>query len=614
MNILEPHHDGSDLYLSNTAPALGARVEFKVRVPAGYHVNDMMIRIYHDGEPRTFPMKVIQTNDIEAWWSAKVPVINQVAQYRFLLVGDNGYQWLNAGGLFPYDVSSANDFQIFAKPKYPQWVQRAVFYQIFPDRFATSGKPRKVPEKFVRRDWNSLPEGKSKNTGVEYFGGDIDGVREHLDHLTDLGINGIYFTPFFPASSTHRYDARSFDEVDPLLGGDEALIALSKSAAKKGIRIMGDLTTNHCGAAHPWIRKALANPTSKKRGFFYWDSSIKHGYEGWWGLASLPKLNYSSQALRDLMWESKNSVVKKWLRKPYLMAGWRIDVGNMTGRYKDQDLNREVMRGIREAMEKENPDAWLVAENADQFPADLDGFGWHGTMNYNGFMRPVWGWLQKNPEVEGGFFGLPTQVPDFSGHNMVAAMRSFNAGIPWRSLVASMLLLNSHDTARFRNVVGGDLGRHVAGVGLLLTYPGVPSIFAGDEIGLKGAWGEDARRTINWEDRSEWDIEFFAAVKELVSIRRKSDALAFGGLRWVDVQENHIAFLRESKKETLLVIIARSETSVEIELSDYGYEYGQRLYGRTDLAPKSRRINFTTHDAQVEIWTLKSNDLVSKKD
>lgn len=602
MNILQPHHDGSDLYLSNSAPNVGERVEFRVRVPAAFPVSKLHIRIYHDGEARTFEMSLSKFGSAENWWSVKVPVLNLVAQYRFLVVQTDSYQWLNAGGLFPFDVSSANDFQIIAKPKYPQWINKSVFYQIFPDRFATSGKIRKLPKEFVRRNWNDLPKGRDKTTGVEYFGGDLEGVTEHLDHITNLGASGIYFTPFFPARSTHRYDASSFDRVDSLLGGNEALFALSKAAAKKGIRIMGDLTTNHCGAGHAWIKKALADPRSKERAFFYWDKSIKHGYEGWWGLASLPKLNYSSPLLRKLMWESKNSIVRKWLRAPYGMAGWRIDVGNMTGRYKDQDLNREVMRGIRQAMDEENPDAWLVAENADHFPADLDGFGWHGTMNYNGFMRPVWGWLQNNPEVEGGFFGLPTSVPQFSGNQMVSAMNMFNAGIPWRALVASMLLLDSHDTARFRSVVGGDFKRHIAGIGLLMTYPGVPSIFAGDEIGTRGAWGEDSRRTIDWADHSKWDLEFFSLVKELVSIRRTSDALAYGGLRWLKVEDDYIAYLRESKKETLLIIITRKATRVELDLADHGYEIDVLLYGPVILG---QEVHFNSAAAEVGIWRLK---------
>ena len=179
------------------------------------------------------------------------------------------------------------------------------------------------------------------------------------------------------------------------------------------------------------------------------------------------------------------------------------------------------------------------------------------TMNYNGFMRPIWGWLKNEPEVDGGFFGVPISIPSFNGPQMVAAMRGFSAGIPWRCFVSSMLLLDSHDTARFRNVVGDDGARHIAGMGLLLTYPGVPSIFAGDEIGLKGAWGEDARRTIDWSGNG-WDEGFLAEVKKIIAIRRRHQAFAEGGLRWVQVSDDSVAYLRESKKERILVVDRKS--------------------------------------------------------
>jgi len=598
---LIPHHDGSELYLSTSAPTIGESVEFRVRVPSGYRFESALLRIYQDAEPRTFELALSASGLNEEWWSASAVVMNPVAHYRFLFVREGSYQWLNAAGIHSNEVTSTNDFQILARPSFPQWIHQSVFYQIFPDRFASSGKRRSVPKIFVRRAWNDNPRGRDATTGVEYFGGDLEGVESHLDYLSDLGISGIYFTPFFEARSTHRYDASSFEHVDPLLGGDKAMKLLIKSAAQRGIRIMGDLTTNHVGVGHDWFKKAIAKKNSKERGYFYWDTSIEHGYVGWWGLASLPKLDYSSADLRKAMFEGKNSVVRRWLRAPMNMAGWRIDVGNMTGRYLDDDFNREVIRGIRGAMDETNPDAWLVAENADHFPADLDGLGWHGTMNYNGFMRPIWGWLQHQPEVEGGFFGLPTGLPDFSAREMVTAMREFNAGIPWRSLTASMLLLNSHDTARFRNVVGGDVDRHLAGVGLLLTYPGVPSIFAGDEIGLRGAWGEDARRTINWENQTDWDLDFLTRMKELIALRKKSHALAHGGLRWIAAENNVVVFLRESNSENLLVLISRGSASVKIDLSAYGYSRADSLYG--DRA-RGSKFTIKTDSASFRIWTL----------
>jgi len=220
------------------------------------------------------------------------------------------------------------------------------------------------------------------------------------------------------------------------------------------------------------------------------------------------------------------------------MAGWRIDVGNMTGRLGADDMHDEVMHGIRKAMDQVKPDAWLVAENGDFVASDLNGFGWHGAMNYQGFMRPVWNWVNLNTTIGGGFQGLPFSMPKINGKQLVASMSSFNGSIPWRSLVASMVLLDSHDTARMRTVVLGDKGLHLTAMTLLLTYPGVPSIFAGDEIGLEGSSGEDSRRTINWEDQSSWDTAFLSEIKKLVAIRKKHDAFINGGLRWVLVEDD----------------------------------------------------------------------------
>ena len=576
----QPHHDGSELYVSNIAPELGEKVTLKVRVPSDYVFEKAMLRIYHDGEPRIFEMKESKSDSTETWYQVNVEILNIQSYYRFAFIGKGKYEWLNAKGLFDHDVHSNNDFQLVAFADNPEWIKSSVFYQIFPDRFARSGKVNIVPEWAHPRDWDLLPQGRGKYTGQELYGGDLYGVSEHLDHITDLGVNGIYFTPLFPARSNHRYDASSFEVIDPILGGDAAFQALIKTAKKKGIRILGDLTSNHCGAGHTWLAKAKKDKKSKERSYFYWDKSIKWGYIGWFGLESLPKLNFSSKALRKVMYEGKNSIVKKWISPKYGMAGWRIDVGNMTGRQGAENHHTEVMQGIRNAMADVNPQTWLVAENGDFDASDLNGLGWQGAMNYQGFMRPFWNWINRNPEITGGFQGLPFEMPKITGKQLVASMKEFNSSIPWRSLTASMMLLDSHDTARFRTVVMGDKKAHIAAMTMMLTYPGVPSIFAGDEIGLEGSWGEDARRTINWNDQSGWDIEFFSQVKELVRLRRSHDALINGGLRWVAVADDYLVYLRESKKQSILVFISRGPVKATVDISSFGYLVTKTLYGQ----------------------------------
>jgi alpha-glucosidase len=596
-----PHHDGSDLYVSNSAPKIGDKVTLKVRVPKGYTFDEAYIRLYEDAEPRTHKLDEKSSSKTERWFEVKIIITNIHTVYRFVFVGPNKYEWLNAKGLFDHDVHSNNDFQIVAIAENPKWISKSVFYQIFPDRFARSGKVNINPDWAYPRDWNELPRGRSKYTGQELYGGDLYGVEDKLDYLDDLGVNGIYLTPIFPSRSNHRYDATTFDEVDPILGGDKAFKSLIRSAKKKKIRILGDLTSNHCGVGHQWIITAKKNKSSKERSYFYWDKSIKWGYVGWFGLESLPKLNYSSKALRKAVYEGKNSIVKKWISPKFGMAGWRIDVGNMTGVQGAENHHVEVMQGIRKAMQEVDPATWLVAENGDFIASDLNGLGWQGAMNYQGFMRPFWNWMNRNPEITGGFQGLPFAMPKIDGQQFFESMQEFNASIPWRSLTASMLILDSHDTARFRTVVLGDRSAHLAAMTMLLTYPGVPSIFAGDEIGLEGAWGEDSRRTINWEDRSGWDLDFFNSTKTLIQLRRESHALIHGGLRWVAVEKDYLAYFRESKNQSLLIFISRSPVKTEIDLSDYGYIVAETLYGESAAGTK---IKIDAKSATQGVWLL----------
>jgi alpha-glucosidase len=598
----KPHHDGSDLYVSNSAPSIGDKVTLKVRVPNTYLFEKAMVRIYQDGEPRIFELKLSKKGAVESWYQVSIEIVNLQSLYRFAFIGQGKYEWLNARGLFDHDVHSNNDFQIVAIPDNPEWIKSSVFYQIFPDRFARSGKVKITPDWAYPREWNLLPRGRGKFTGQELYGGDLYGVQEHLDHITDLGANGIYFTPIFPSRSNHRYDATSFDYVDPILGGDKAFQSLIKSAKKKKVRILGDLTSNHCGAGHAWLAKAKKDKKSKERSFFYWDKSIKWGYVGWFGLESLPKLNYGSKSLRKVVYEGKNSIVKKWISPKFGIAGWRIDVGNMTGVQGAENHHVEVMQGIRKAMQEVNPDTWLVAENGDFIASDLDGLGWQGAMNYQGFMRPFWNWINRNPEITGGFQGLPFAMPKINGQQLVESIQEFNASIPWRSLTASMMLLDSHDTARFRTVVLGDVKAHASAMTMMLTYPGVPSIFAGDEIGLEGSWGEDARRTINWDDRSAWDYEFLTEVKTLVALRRSQDALINGGLRWVAAENDYLVYLRESKKQSILVLVSRGPMNATIDLSSYGYTVDKCLYGQQ----VSGEIFSIKSDSAVQgVWVLK---------
>jgi len=189
-------------------------------------------------------------------------------------------------------------------------------------------------------------------------------------------------------------------------------------------------------------------------------------------------------ALRRAMVEGPDSVVARWLRPPYDVDGWRIDVANMTGRLGGVDLNRDVARAVRRTADAERPDALVIGEHNHDASGDLDGDGWHGTMDYSGFSWPVWSWL-RDPASPARPFGRPVPVPRRGGPAVVRAMREWTARNGWLASASSWNILGSHDSARIRTVVGSPEAHRVA-VGLQFTLPGVPMVFAGDEIGLEG--------------------------------------------------------------------------------------------------------------------------------
>jgi alpha-glucosidase len=405
------HHDGSERYVSTPAPQLGETVAVFVRVPASIRASRIHLRYLSDGEP-VFASAVVDRTDSggDVWWRAEIPVRNPVTPYRFLVRTAHGVRWLTGAGLTHYDVPDATDFRLVAHPAPPAWASDAVVYQIFPDRFARSADRE-------ASDWNTPAASGPYATKVMY-GGDLDGIREKLDHIAALGANTLYLTPFFPAGSNHRYDAASFDRVDPLLGGDEALIRLAAAVHERGWRLLGDLTSNHTGTGHPWF--------TEERGFYYFKPG--GGYESWLGHPGLPKLNWGSAELRRRF----RAVTQRWLTEPYGLDGWRIDVANMTGRRGADDWTHEVAALLRDAVQQAHPDGLLIAEHAHDAAPDLDRDGWHGTMNYAGFTRPVWSWLRAGELPSGDFLGAPASCRPATSSACRGRCRGGTRPRPWR--------------------------------------------------------------------------------------------------------------------------------------------------------------------------------------
>jgi len=621
MTTLLPHHDGSALYVSDLEPALGDVVTVRLRVPGGYGpLKTVRTRSNPDHEPEWSNATLAGSADGWDWWEAPVTVRNPRHGYRWLLLHENGrIEWLNQTGIHVLETLDAEDFALVASPAPPAWLYEAVMYQVFPDRFARSAQAdaHPTPEWAIAADWSDPVDPVMPGRSQQLYGGDLDGVREHLDHLVSLGVNVLYLTPVFPAASNHRYDASSFDTVDPLLGGDEAYVRLIEAAHERGIRVIGDLTSNHSGDRHEWFQSALGNPGAPEENYYYFTDEANTEYVSWLGTPTLPKFDWSSPELRERFVEGEDSVVAKWLKPPFSTDGWRIDVANMTGRLGDVDLNAEVRQLLREAMIEINPDTILLGESTNDAVSDLQGDGWHGAMTYPSFTRPLWGWLSEatgrpyltsegDELTEPWFFGQPLGgIPRYTAREFADAVVRFTAGIPWRVRLGNMQPLDTHDTARFAtNAAPGTIP---VAVGLSMTLPGLPVVFAGDEFGLLGADGEASRTPIPWgTEREPETAERLSLYRELIALRRAHPVLGTGGLRWLHVDDESVVFARESADETILVLATKGDADAELPASALvGASSAEALIGDAMLAVADDGSVLLTADGPAfAVWRL----------
>jgi alpha-glucosidase len=276
-------------------------------------------------------------------------------------------------------------------------------------------------------------------------------------------------------------------------------------------------------------------------------------------------------------------VARRWL--DFGLDGWRIDVANMTGRLREIDVNADAARTLREAA----GDAPLISEHFHDFRGDFDGRGWNGTMNYSGFAKPVWSWLGEEAPATGG--------------QTVATMRRFRAGIPWPCVLHSWPLLDSHDVPRFRTTAGSR-ERHLVAVGLQMTSPGVPMVFAGDEVGLEGEWGEDARRTMPWDRPEHWDTALLEGFRRLIALRRSSDALSRGGIRYAHAGDDAIAYLRETPEERLLCLASRApHEPIRLPLAALRAQSFETLHGE-DASVANGHAALPSEGPAFHVWRL----------
>lgn len=422
----------------------------------------------------------------------------------------------------------------------PDWVKNAVFYQIFPDRFAKSDAVIK-PDNF--ESWDSAP------TVHGFKGGDLLGIYEKLDYLEDLGITAIYLNPIFQSASNHRYHTHDYYKVDPLLGGNSALQLLLKAAHQRKIRIVLDGVFNHASRGFYQFNHILE--TGENSPYLNWfdiHGFPLHAYDGkpnyrcWWSLPALPEFNTENPQVRKFLLD----VARYWIDEG--IDGWRLDV---PFEIDDDDFWRE----FRNVVKSGNPDAYIVGEIPSEAQRWMKGDMFDAVMNYQFTLMCLqfFGGNDIDHRLAEGMMGFSKIQPMNSKAFLKRSVDLFDL-YPKEFALAQLNLLDSHDMPRYLSLVRHNKRKFFLTTVFQMTYPGAPCIYYGDEIGLTGGQDPDCRKSFPWSE-NQWDHNLRDQVKEIIQIRQAIPALRTGIYKPLLSKEGLIAYLRKDSQDSVMVII-----------------------------------------------------------
>ena len=419
----------------------------------------------------------------------------------------------------------------------PYWLQDAIFYQIFPDRFA-NGDPGNDPANVQK--WGAEPHNWS------FQGGDLRGIIQRFDYLLELGINAIYLNPIFQSPSNHRYNTTDYYRIDPKLGDMADFQALIDLAHRNNVRVVLDGVFNHCGRGFFAFNDLLENEGhSPYKDWFHvhkfpleaYGPGDAENYDGWWKFKSLPKLNTGNPQVRKYILD----VARYWIERG--ADGWRLDVPN---EIDDDDFWAEFRQVVKAA----NRDACLIGEIWTADPRWADESHFDGLMNY-----PVRAAL----------------LDCLSGRQNVAwfadSLEKLLTLYARENVYAMYVPLGSHDTERALTMLGGSLDKLKLAFLFQFAWPGAPAVYYGDEIGLEGGKDPECRRAFPW-DPAEWKGDLHAWVQNLIALRAARASLRRGDYTRIKVDEGRglYAFSRTLGEERTLVLLNCSGEPQAVDL------------------------------------------------
>ncbi len=622
----------------------------KVRIRFRTDINNVdMVILHHDDEQ--YEMHVAERDDLYDYHEVEISLGTEKFCYYFEIISGMLCCFYDRAGL-SRERRAQYDFCIIPGFSTPDWAKGAVMYQILTDRFYNGDPGNDVInneyyyiDRPVRQiaNWGRHPD---DDDYANFYGGDLEGIIEKLDYLEKLGVEAIYFNPLFVSPSNHKYDVQDYDYIDPHFGvivedggdplpegctdnrqagmyqtrvtsrenleaGNELFIRLVKEAHSRGMRVILDGVFNHCGSFNKWMDKekiyegregfaagAYESKDSRYHDFFRFQDENQFPdngtYEGWWGLSTLPKLNYEgSEDLEEYIL----NIAKKWVSEPYCADGWRLDVAGDLGH--SEEYNHEFWRKFRSAVKEANPDALILAEHYGDPKDWLGGDQWDTVMNYVAFMEPV-SWFLTGTDKHSAEY-KDYMLGNFD--NFVNSMTHYMASFMTSSILCSMNQLSNHDHSRFLTRTNHKIGKAAQlgyraaseginkgvfkeGVVILMTWPGAPTIYYGDEAGLCGFTDPDSRRTYPWGSE---DRELISFHREMIRIHKENEALRTGSIKFLNGTKNMLCYGRFNRRQQFIILVNNDNFPNTIDLSAYTINIPRNC--------KMRQIMYTTEES-----------------
>ncbi|MDN5304580.1 MAG: alpha-glucosidase [Fusobacteriaceae bacterium] len=573
------HSEVNKIYVSNPYPKLGETISIKISMLSNNDVKRIFLRTPVNGEVEFYEMLKLETINNIDYYSTEVKISKKFFHYHFIIELEDEFLYFTRNSLTAYIPTEDYDFVILADFKNPDWVPKSVFYQIFPDRFNKGDKNLGVKtneyifdgHQPIEMNWEDKPLEYKDGHCLDFYNGDLKGIQDKIDYFKELGVNALYLNPILSAKTTHRYDCTDYFNVDEHLGGNSALESLTKNLHENNMKIMLDVSINHTGMEHIWFKKALADKNSKERSYYYINDD--NSYFSWLGFHTLPQLNFNSQELRNILYRDENSFVKKFLKQPYNIDGWRFDVGNHTGRKELEDHCHSIWKEVRNSIKETKSNAYYIGEHWEDNISHLLGDEWDSSMNYFSCSKPIRRFMGCLDRRFWHIKDKKKRVKPSTGYELATQITQHLNRLPNQIAFLQFNLIDSHDIYRLHNFKDGfNFELYKGLVSLMYLLPGTPSIYYGDEIGIDGHLDSDEgiRYPMVW-DRDKWDFKYFNLYKTLSHLKQKETTLHYGNYKVLYADDDTFSFARFDNKKIIFNLVSRnSSKSIKLDLSIFG--------------------------------------------